>query len=265
MLCLIRKMNRFLTILTLIVLTSCGQSTKSDNAKQTDKLTETPPEIETTKIYQKIKQEGITENFDCYEFDYNSSQQQADSLLAFMDKATDSSLTNRIEWEHKFFCAFPNSFEGMQAVFGYDSKTGASPLYSIGNESYRYTDNHIMSDVIGFFNELNSIPDSTYFDKYVRINIDGYWEADNINEAFGFYHRLTSNTETSCRTLAIFTDEEIKSVFRFIFDGPHPKNEYNEKFYGNLKPKIESQNERLSQLLTESYEELMAKDDGHGH
>jgi hypothetical protein len=143
----------------------------------------------------------------------------------------------------------------MQAIFGYDDEKGAAPLYD-----YPKGEN-----VIQYFSRLESIPDSTYYDKFVRINIDGIWEADNIREAFGFANRLTTDTENACKILTTFSDKEIKSVFRFIFDGPHPKNKYNEKLYWRLKPVIDSQNERLSRLLTESYERLMAEDDGHGH
>ena len=158
-------------------------------------------------------------------------------------------------WEQKFFCSFPNSFKGMQSVFGYDDENGAAPLYD-----YPKGEN-----VIQYFSQLESIPDSTYYDKYIRINIDGIWEADNIREAFGFANRLIQDTKNACKILSTFSDKEIKSVFRFIFDGPHPRNEYNEKLYDNLKPEIDSHNERLSRLLTESYEKLMAEDDGHGH
>jgi hypothetical protein len=247
------------------VLTSCGQLNNSDKSKPTDQLTETPTEIETTKIEKKNEKGEKAESLDCTDFDFNSAEQQADSLLAFMEKATGSSSMDRIRWEQKFFCAFPNSFKSMQSLFGYDNKNGAAPLYSTGNETYSYTDRHIMSDVIGFFSELKSIPDSAYYKKYIRINIDGHWEADNINEAFGFYFQLISDTDDACKTLSTFSDREIKSVFRFIFDGPHPKNDYNEKLYKNLKIKIDSQNKRLSGLLTETYEKLMAEDDGHGH
>ena len=243
-------------------MSSIGQSTKSDNVKQADKLKEAPTEIEITKIDKK---EEIIESLDCTDFNFNSTEQQADSILAFMRKAKDSSLKDRIKWEQKFFCAFPNSFKGMQSLFGYDDKNGAAPLYSTENETYSYTDKHIMSDVIGYFSKLKSILDSTYYEKYIRINIDGYWEADNINEAFGFYYRLMNDTKSACKILTKFSDKEIRSVFHFIFDGPHPKNEYNEKLYENLKPEIENQSERLSRLLTESYKKLMAEDDGHGH
>ena len=246
-------------------MTSCGQSNKSDNSEQAEKQTATTTEIETSKPDLKTEKKEINENIDCTNFDFNSVEQQADSLLTFYKKAMDSSLTNRVKWEQKFFCAFPNSFKGIQSLFGYDDENGAAPLYSHESNTYSYTDRHIMSDVIGFFSELKSIPDSTYYEKYIRINIDGHWEADNINEAFGFYYRLLNDTEDACETLSTFSDKEIKSVIRFIFDGPHPKNDYNEKLYKNLKPAIDSQNRRLSRLLTESYEKLMAEDDGHGH
>ncbi|MFD0933294.1 hypothetical protein ACFQ0R_11860 [Psychroflexus salinarum] len=258
-------MNRLLIISTLIILTSCGHSTKSDNIKQTERRTESLASIETTKVDQKTEKEESVENVECSDIDFNSAKHQADSLLAFYNKATDSSLKNRIKWEEKFFCAFPNSFKEMQALFGYDDENGAAPLYSTENNTYSYTDQNIMSDVIGFFSELKSIPDSTYYEKYIRINIDGYWEADNINEAFGFYYRLMNDIESACRALGKFTDREIQSVFHFIFDGPHPENDYNEKLYKNLKPGIDSQNKRLSRLLTESYVKLMAEDDSHGH
>lgn len=248
-------MNRLLIISTLIVFTSCGQSTKSDNAKQTDKLTETTTEIESVETDQKTEKKEISKNVDCTYFDFKSAEQQADSILAFMEKSTDSSSANRISWEQKFFCAFPNSFKEMQAVFGYDNENGAAPLYV-----YPKGEN-----VIQYFSQLESIPDSIYYDKYIRINIYGIWEADNIREAFGFANKLLKDTKNACTVLSSFSDKEIKSVFRFIFDGPHPKNEYNVELYKKLKPEIDSHNERLSRLLTESYEKLMAEDDGHGH
>jgi hypothetical protein len=262
---LILKMNRFLIISTLTFLTSCGQQVSSDKSKLAKNRTDATAEIQTTKTQQKNETEEIAESFHCTEFDFNSTEQQADSLLAYMEKAKDSNLTDPIIWEQKFFCAFPNSFKRMQSIFGYDDENGAAPLYLTENETYSYIDRHINSDVIGYFSELKSIPNSIYYEKYMRINIDGYWDADNINGAFGFYYQLVSDTETACKTLSKFSDEEVRSVFRFIFDGPHPKNEYNEEIFESLKPKIDTQNERLGNLLYESYAIMMAEEDNHGH
>jgi hypothetical protein len=236
-------------ILTLIVLTSCGPSNKADNSENTVLKSETATEPENTVTVYEI------ENVNCTDFDFNSVEQRADSILTFMEKAQDSSSVDRIIWEQKFFCSFPSTFKEMQDVFGYDDENGAAPLYD-----YPKGEN-----VIQYFSQLQSISDSAYYDKYVRINIDGIWEADNIREAFNFGNRLSIDTDNACKVLSKFSDKEIKSVFRFIFDGPHPDNEMNEGIYKDLKQKIDSQNARLSQLLTESYNELLAEDDGHGH
>jgi hypothetical protein len=242
-------MNRLLIIWTLIVLTSCSQSNNTDNSEDVELKSETTIEAETNNTVYNI------ETVNCTDLDFNSAEQQADSILAFMKKTQDASSANRIMWEQKFFCSFPNSFNEMKAVFGFNDTAGAAPLY----------DYPLGGNVIQYFSQLESIPDSAYYDKYVRINIDGIWEGDNIREAFDFANRLTTDTENACKVLSKFSDKEIKSVFRFIFDGPHPKNEYNEKLYRSLKPVIDSQNERLGRLLTESYEKLIAEDDGNGH
>ena len=243
-------MNRLLIILTLFVLTSCSQSNKTDNSEQAEQL---KPEIATE--FKSTETDEKTEKVNCTDFDFNSVKQQADSILVFMERAQDSSSANRKMWEQKFFCSFPNSFIEMQAVFGYDNENGAAPLYDYPSGG----------NVIQYFSQLESIPDSAYYGKYVRINIDGIWEAENIREAFDFANRLTTDTENACKVLSTFSDKEINSVFRFIFDGPHPNNEMNEGTYMDLKLKIDLQNKRLSQLLTESYEKLMSEDDGHGH
>ena len=66
-------------------------------------------------------------------------------------------------------------------------------------------------------------------------------------------------------TLSGFSDSEIESVFRFIFDGPHPQNEYNQSIYKELKGIIATEDKRLADLLTRAYDKLMVEDDGHGH
>lgn len=194
-------------------------------------------------------------SFECAGLEFNSAKEQADSLMAFLERAKNSDSTNGQKWEHNFFCAFPSSFEAMQAVFGFDDKKGAAPLYE-----YPKGEN-----VIRYFSQLRSIPDSMYYDKYVKINIEGVWEGDNIRKAFDFGSRLLDDTKNACNALSKFSDTEIKTVFRFIFDGPHPKNEYNENLYKKLQTKIDSHDKPLGRLLAQSYEKLMAEDDGHRH
>jgi len=211
--------------------------------------------ILTLMTFFSFEQQSEKEEFICQDFKFRSYQEQADSLVAFMNRAQKSSSNVKQDLEKKFFCAFPNSFEEMKEVFGYDDVKGEAPLYNYP----------IGENMIGFFSKLESIPDSIYFDKYIRININGTWEADNIREAFGFGSKLYFESEKACKFLSYFSDKEIESVFKFIFDGPHPKNEYNEGLYEEIKPKIERQNTKLGQLFTKVYMKLMEEDDGHGH
>jgi hypothetical protein len=250
---LFEKMNRLLIISILIVLTSCSRcnsSTQLGNSEsQTDKPGVAPTKIEPMATNHKSWREENSPYFECTDIDKNQVKEQAASLAAFMEKAKNSDSINRKKWEQEFFCAFPDSFERMQAVFG--SGKEASPLYG-------YPDGY---SVIEFFSEMESIPYSIYYDKYVKINIDGVWEADNIQEAFFFDSRLLKDTKNACKILSKFSDSEIKSVFRFIFDGPYPKNERNKNLYEKLKFKVDSQDNRLGRLLTQAYSELISKSD----
>lgn len=259
-------MNKLLIISILVILISCGQSPQSDNSDYQGKMKDSMfTEIDSNKTDNETIKVKKVVKFKCFDFDFQSPQEQADSLTIFMNRARSSdSLTKNI-WEQKFFCAFPNSFNQMESLFGYDNELGVAPLYSTESPTNKYMDKRIFSDVIGYFSELKSIPHKLYYKKYTNINIDGDWQADNIRGAFGFHYKLISDTKNSCQILSKYSDKEIKSVFRFIFDGPHPKNEHNDEIYKDLKPLIDKQNERLGKLLTLSFDELMSEDDGHGH
>lgn len=242
-------------IVTVIVATSCGQSNTHDNSENRAKKEITPANIEYNKAESSSRSDETNVNFECINYDFSFPKERSDSLLAFLKRAKDPDSTNRLKWEQKFFCAFPDSFEGMQAIFGFDQDKGAAPLYDYPNGE----------NVIQYFSALQSIPDSLYYDKYVKINIGGVWEADNIQGAFDFNRRLTENTESACKALSNFSESEIESVFRFIFDGPHPQNEYNQSIYKELKVIIATEDKRLADLLTRAYDKLMVEDDGHGH
>ncbi|MES2620867.1 MAG: hypothetical protein V4615_08440 [Bacteroidota bacterium] len=225
-------------LLAIFGLTSCNQEKTTEENKAVSRVAITTNHI---PLPDKLP----TTVLDCSTVEFKSAKQQADTLLWYFGK-------KRLADDEKFFCAFPNSFAGMQNVFGFDARSGLAPL----------GDNGI---VIPYFAQLNSIPKEIYYNKYINICIDGIWQADNIREAFGFAGRLTNDTEAACFSLSKRTNQEIKSVFHFIFDGHHPKNEYNKEIYSSLLPRVIKQNIRLGKLLTESYSEVLSEDDGHGH
>ena len=232
----------FIFLLAIFILTSCNQERKSDENKTIDTV------AITTKDTTPVKQSKPIQTLDCSIFKFHNVKQQADTLLKYVNKKQSVA-------DEKFFCAFPNSFKEMQNIFGFDDNKGVAPLYDYPNGK----------NMIEYFANLNSISKEIYYDKYINICVDGVWQADNIREAFGFADRLKKDTESACSSLSKRTDKEIKSVFHFIFDGPHPKNEHNEKIYTDLLPILTKQDERLGNLLKESYNKVMSEDDGHGH
>ena len=139
----------------------------------------------------------------------------------------------------------------MVSIFGYTDLAKTTKIYYNGRE------------YINAFKKLESIPKIQLYKKYIDININGYYLADNIQGAFGIENQLLNDCKTICNVLDEYTENEIKSVFRFIFDSTHPKNQHNEDLYEKLKVEIDSTNKKLSHLLTESYKEIIAKDDGH--
>jgi len=153
----------------------------------------------------------------------------------------------------RFFCAFPNSFKEMEQVFGYDHSLGAAPLYTDGNE------------LIVFFSELNSIDRETYYNKYIDICINGNWQADNIREAFGFADLIKRDPKNACLYLSKRKDSEVQSIFRFIFDGPHPDNEENKVCYKELAEILTQYDHRLSSILKIAYKDVMIRAESHGH
>jgi hypothetical protein len=223
-------------------MTSCNEGRKSDENKTIDTITVTTNDtLQTNHLTQNVLH-------DCSLFKFKNAKEQADTLTKYFNK-------KQFATDERFFCAFPNSFKEMQAVFGFDDNKGSAPLYDYPNGE----------NMIKYFANLNSISKDIYYDKYINICLDGVWEADNIREAFGFADRLTNDTEAACSSISKRTDKEIISVFHFIFDGPHPKNEHNEKIYNELLLIVTNQSERLGNLLKEAYYKAMTEEDGHGH
>lgn len=180
-------------------------------------------------------------------------QEKADFLLEYCNKLNTENLEEKIKTEQLFFCVFPSNFEEMEYMFGFYNETGEGPLYLSPNGR----------NVINCFKQLTSISKHEYYDKYIDICINGFWQADNIRKGFGIGDKLKDEAKAVCSQLSKKTDEEIKSVFHFIFEGPHPNNKSNEKLYEEILLKVVEQDDRLAKILEQTYKEMMAKDYSH--
>jgi len=96
--------------------------------------------------------------------DFKNVLDRASYLVELQDEYKSASENERLLIESNFFCAFPNSFQEMEQLFGFDMKTGiAAPLY-------KYPEG---MNTILFFSNLQSIDPDEHYQKYVNINLGG--------------------------------------------------------------------------------------------
>lgn len=184
---------------------------------------------------------------------YESIIEQADTLKKYYDRVTNTTGDEREKYEKLFFEAFPSSFNRMKELYGFDEKKGEAPLYS-----YPVGENHIY-----LFANLKYIDTTLYYNKYINICIGGKWEGDNIREGFGIYDKIYYDTKKIINVLSMRTEKEIRSVFHFVFDGPHPEKQ--RESFDSLFVKVQKINPSMAELMKQEYEKLLKESDGHGH
>ncbi|KAB2807722.1 hypothetical protein [Phaeocystidibacter luteus] len=190
-----------------------------------------------------------TEQFSCKEFRFASAQEHADTLLFLMQRIQNSGGKAKMKWEQAFFCAFPSSFHEMIGLFGIDDIRGPGPLY----------DFQVGGPVLRQFNQLATIPDSTFFHKYISICVEGEYHADLIQGGFGIATRIQSKPEAFVKALSSIPDYKRLSVFKYIFDGPAPDNETNQAILKALDEAIRPHSEREADILNQAYREVVEK------
>ena len=157
---------------------------------------------------------------------------------------------NDEQTQRNFVEVFPRNFKEMQETFGYDDEKGPAPHY----------DHIIGGGMIKLFSEIEPVDKKMYYNKLIDICIDAKWEADNIRDGFGIQKQLIKNPDDIYPILSNRSDDEIKSVFRFIFDGPHPDHKGNHETYDKLQNSVPSDFSRISKLLNEAFNKLIHED-----
>lgn len=231
------KLN-YLFVLLLIAFLGCKKTGTVDLSLEKSK--ESLMVMDRSKVVEKSA------------YHFTNEKDRADSLVKYVDLA--KSTKESISIDRQIFDFFPDSFEGMIKLFGYDKVSKGAPLYKWP----------VGENVIKYFGSIHTIPKDEYYAKYIDICINGYWDADNIRNAFGFHKRLSEDTKFVCQVLSKRTDDEIGSVFRFIFDGPHPKNDENALIYDDLFTKLKTEDPHLADMLKTAYDKVLLSDDGHG-
>lgn len=175
-----------------------------------------------------------------------------DSLKAYYDKCHGT--TDTLKFKRLFFSSFPNNFNSFDSTYGYDDKKGEMPLYNLYEKH------------INFFCRLVSEQsESERYNKLIRIGIGGHWDADAVNllQECIVYH-INKNPSLALTQLKKFNDKEIKSFWKFFYDGPHPSDTQIKKRYSNLYEKIKVLDTSIASLMKNEYERLVKESEMHG-
>lgn len=156
-----------------------------------------------------------------------------------------------------YFQVFPSDFKTFQQIFGYlrDSR---------GRFVAKPPVNHTLS---GFLPKLKAaISTQEYYEKMLSVGVGGVWDADEVNYLRRHLTELVvENAKLSLEVLSKKEKKEIRSFWRFLFDGPHPGHRLKRKYYDELYPEVRNLNPKIAEQLKLAYEQLLSEYDEHGH
>ena len=190
---------------------------------------------------------------------HEAIKERARTLDMYAREAMDSENASKVESALiSYFQVFPSDFKTFQQIFGYlrDDR---------GRSLARPPVNHTLFS--GFLPKLKAtISLKEYYEKMLSVGVGGVWDADEVS--YLQYHLreiVVENAELSIEVLSKKEEKEIRSFWRFLFDGPHPGHRLNRKYYDELYPEVRDLNPKIAEQLSLAYEQLLSEYDEHGH
>lgn len=174
------------------------------------------------------------------------------TLKSYYEKAHGTQDT--LKFRRLFFLMFPNNFNSFNSMYGYNDGKGEMPLYN-------FYEKHI-----SFFCRLVSEQaDAEGYNKLIRLGIGGHWDADPINLLQEcIVQHVNRNPSLALMQLKQFNDKEIKSFWKFFYDGPHPSDIQIKKRYNSLYVKMKVLDTAIANLMKNEYERLVKEFETHG-
>ncbi len=101
----------FILLMACLSVLACSKQKKEHSTNSHKK-----PNLNDVLVTKKVDLKA----FDCPNFQFKTNKKQADTIVHFFEKAKIATGNQKTEFEQLFFCSFPNSFESMQNIFGFD-------------------------------------------------------------------------------------------------------------------------------------------------
>ncbi len=142
-----------------------------------------------------------------------------------------------------FVAAFPDKFENMLEVYGYDYINGKKILYDHYREHFEFL----------FSNER--VMETKVLDKLLSLSYNCIWDADAVNSLIGgAYQLLVCAPHRMTEYFSEKTDEEVTSFLQLSLTTIDSENDYYLKEYNKLIEIYTLYSDRIVKLLKIAFE-----------
>ena len=192
------------------------------------------------------------------------SESRVDSINLYFNRIIKSNGERKKILEKMFFELLPNSHSEMSDAMYIDSWKKDLEWKKNKHKKDFVPKLYVVNPWVKYLSTMDYYDKDAYYEKYFNICIGGEYGADYLRAGFEIYERFLSDTKTACEKLEKLTDNEIESIFYFIFDETHPEyNKENISLYNEMFLKIKTENIKLSELLEKSYKRIIAEQRNH--
>lgn len=181
------------------------------------------------------------------------------------------------------FRMLPDDFEGFYKIFDgvpsdYEYQIKLNPYvnnkkkdnHKCKNEYKFKTVRVDLFDNYGMIWSLMSkiIPKEFFFSKIIGLGIGGFWNADIIGElSWKILKFFDVDSELFIKILEKYNDDEIASLWYFIFDEPHPEYSKKKKEFDDLYFRLYKYSPRIAKQMKRAINHLMTHEENRcpGH
>ena len=171
---------------------------------------------------------------------YADLEHRAHLIRTYYHKIMNSTGQERAKYEQLYFNVYPASY--IQFYTMYSGDKSHRPFPASDEDMYPGNDWHWL------FHHLESIDKEEYYNRMIDLDIGGWYAADQFCSNVERY--LSTDTEFMVELLARRSYEEIRSVFRFMYDEPHPSH----SDFVCLYEKVKAVNKDIANRLQSVYE-----------
>lgn len=145
-----------------------------------------------------------------------------------------------------FYKSFPNTYNELLSIYGFDDKTGEKPLYTLADKHIDY-----------FFEFKDHIALDEFISRCYQISKNGIWEADAVAYfQINLTNLVIKHPKEVVEMLNTLSKKEEKEFWFFLFDGSSKNDIGNKEKFKIVYKIINSTCTRHGKILQETFNEM---------